>query len=260
MKIWLNGAILDADSAAISPTDRGFTLGDGVFETMQARNGAPLRLDAHLARLRRGAGLIGLPLPRLDYAGALLATLEANGLRDAALRLTLSRGPAPRGVLPPAEPTPTVLISAGPLPDLTPVRLVLAKVTRRNEFSPLSCIKSLNYLDSILARQEAAARGADDALMLNTQGRIAETTMANVFLVLNGNLVTPPLSDGALPGIMRAEVLKAGAVEQAILPADIARAREIFITTSLGIRSVDEVEGRPLGDFTIAARMRAAIG
>lgn len=260
MKIWLNGSIEDADRAGISPADRGFTLGDGVFETLQVRDGAALRLDAHLARLRRGASVIGLSLPRMDYAGAVAATLEANGLREAALRLTLTRGPAPRGVLPPANPTPTLLISAGSLPELTPVRLVLARVTRRNEFSPLASIKSLNYLDSILARQEAAARGADDAVMLNTQGRLAETTMANLFLVMNDALVTPPVRDGALPGIMRAEVLRAGAEERSLLPGDMAGAREVFITTSLGIRSVDEVEGRPLGDFTVATRMRAAIG
>lgn len=260
MKVWLNGLVLEGDMARIAPSDRGFTLGDGIFETIKAMGGTPLRLDAHLARLRRGASLIGMPLPRVDFAAALAETLAANDLADGALRLTLSRGPAPRGVLPPREPQTTLLITAGPLPPTGPIRLVIARVTRRNEFSPLCGIKSLNYLDNILARQEAAGRGADDALLLNTQGRIAETSTANIFVVKDGALVTPPLKDGALPGILRAELLKLGAVEQPLVPADIARAREMFVTTSLGIRSVDEVEERPLGDFSVAQDMRAKLG
>ncbi|MEW6256017.1 MAG: aminotransferase class IV [Pseudomonadota bacterium] len=260
MQVWLNGTLQDAEAARIAPTDRGFTLGDGLFETIKARDGAPLRLEAHLARLRRGAGLLALPVPRVDFVAALGETLAANGLSDGVLRLTLSRGPAPRGVLPPKEPEPSLLITAGPLPPDGPVRLVVARVTRRNEFSPLCGIKSLNYLDNILARQEAAGRGADDALILNTQGRIAETSMANVFVVKDGALVTPPLKDGALPGILRAELLKRGAVEQPLMPGDLARVKEMFLTTSLGIRSVDEVEARPLGDFSVAQEMRALLG
>lgn len=260
MKVWLNGTLQDAEAARIAPTDRGFTLGDGLFETIKARDGAPLRLEAHLARLRRGAGFLALPVPRIDFAAALSETLAANGLSDGVLRLTLSRGPAPRGVLPPKEPEPSLLITAGSLPPDGPVRLVVARVTRRNEFSPLCGIKSLNYLDNILARQEAAGRGADDALILNTQGRIAETSMANVFVVKDGALVTPPLKDGALPGILRAELLKLGAIEQPLVPGDLARVKEMFLTTSLGIRSVDEVEARPLGDFSVAQEMRAKLG
>lgn len=260
MKIWVNGTLQDAQAPSIVANDRGFTLGDGLFETLQARGGAVLRMDAHIMRLRRGAGLIGLPLPRVDFARAFSDVLSANGMHDAALRLTVTRGPAPRGVLPPEQTKPTIVISASDLPAKTPVRLVVAQGTRRNELSPLSNIKSLNYLDSILARQEAASRGVDDALMLNTQGRIAETSMANVFVVKDGTLITPPLREGALPGVMRAEILKHGAVEHPILPGDLARVREMFITTALGIRSVDEVETRPLGDFSVARQMREKLG
>lgn len=260
MKVWLNGALLDADAARIAPDDRGFTLADGLFETLQARGGAVLRLEAHLARLRRGASLLGLPLPRLDYGQILADTLAANGLADGVLRLTLSRGRGARGVLPPAESTPTVLVTGAPLPPLSSVRLVIARVTRRNEFSPLSGIKSLNYLDNILARQEAAGRGADDAVLLNTQGRIAETSMANVFVVKDGALLTPPVGDGALPGVMRAELLKLGAVERMLSPEDLMASREMFLTTSLGIRSVEEIEGRPLEDFSVAREMREKVG
>lgn len=260
MKVWLNGALLDAQAARIAPDDRGFTLGDGVFETLRAVDGGVARLDAHLARMRRGAALLGLPVPRVDYEQALRETLTANGLSEGALRLTLTRGPAPRGVLPPKDPAPTLLITAGALPPATPVRLVIARITRRNEFSPLSGIKSLAYLDNILARQEAEARGADDALLLNTQGRVAETSTANVFVVKDGVLITPPLQDGALPGILRAELLRLGAVEQSLVPEDLARVAEMFLTTSLGIRSVAEMEARPLGECSVAREMRARLG
>lgn len=260
MKIWLNGTLVDAEAPCISASDRGFTLGDGLFETLQARGGAVLRLDAHLARLRRGAGLIGLHLPRIDYSLVFQDVLSANSLLDAALRLTVTRGPAPRGVLPPALAKPTMVISVSELPPTANVRLVVAQTTRRNEFSPLSGIKSLSYLDNILARQEAASRGVDDALMLNTQARIAETSMANVFVVKDGSVMTPPLHEGALPGVMRAEVLKLGAIEHPIVPGDLAKAQELFITTSLGIRSVEEVETRPLGDFSVARQLREKLG
>ncbi|MEP9378974.1 aminotransferase class IV [Aquabacter sp. CN5-332] len=261
MKVWLNGAVLDADAACIAPGDRGFTLGDGLFETMQARDGVVLRLDAHLARLARSAAVIDLNLPAVDFPAALAATLAANGLASGVLRLTVTRGSGPRGVLPPAAPVPTVLITAAPLAaPAPPARLVIAQITRRNEFSPLSGIKSLNYLDNILARQEAAARGADDAVLLNTQGRVAETTIANLFVVCGGEMLTPPLGEGSLPGVMRAEVLRLGAVERALMPEDLVRAEEIFLTSSLGIRSVGEMEGRSLSDFATADAMRAKLG
>ncbi|WP_127089805.1 aminotransferase class IV [Aquabacter cavernae] len=260
MRVWLNGTLLGAEAARIAPEDRGFTLGDGLFETIRAVDGAPVRLDAHLSRLWRGASILGLPVPHLDFDGVMRATLAANRLSEGALRLTLTRGPAPRGVLPPSDPAPTLLITAGPLPPMTALRLVIAQVTRRNEFSPLSGIKSLNYLDNILARQEAAERGADDALLLNTQGRIAETSTANVFVVREGRLMTPPLMDGALPGVLRAEILRLGAVEQPLTPDDLAQAQEMFVTTSLGIRSVVEVENRPLNEGIVVQEMRAKLG
>ncbi|TCT03294.1 aminotransferase class IV [Aquabacter spiritensis] len=259
MKVWLNGEILDADTARIAPDDRGLTLGDGLFETLQARAGTPLRLAAHRDRLARGAALLDLPLPELDLHAALCATLAANGLSDGALRLTVTRGSGARGVLPPAAPTPTVLITAGPLPPRDPVRLVLATVTRRNEMSPLSKIKSLNYLDNILARQEAERRGAHDALLLNTQGQIAESSMATLFVVRDGALLTPPVSDGALPGILRAELLQAGAIERSLRPEDVAAADEIFLTTSLGLRAVVAFEEGAHAPGPVAAALSAAL-
>ncbi|MDI4658763.1 aminotransferase class IV, partial [Xanthobacter autotrophicus] len=109
MKLWLGTGLVEEDEARLSPFDRGFTLGDGLFETMRVREGAVLRLEAHLPRLTAGAGVLGLPLPSLDLAAALAATAAANALAEGVLRLTLSRGTGPRGVLPPAEPNPTLV-------------------------------------------------------------------------------------------------------------------------------------------------------
>lgn len=251
MKIYLNGIITLASEARIDPADRGFTLSDGLFETLRVRAGQPLRLAAHLSRLRDGASVLGLPVPLADeaLAEALTATAAANGLTEAVLRLTLTRGPAPRGLLPPDPPTPTLLITAAPPPPPAgPLRAIVATMTRRNEHSPLSRCKSLAILDNVLARREAAERGAEDAILLNSAGRLAETTISNLFLVINGQVLTPSLAEGALPGVMRAEVIAlTGASETLLDPGELLRADEAFVTNALGIRPLLAVNGRAVG-------------
>jgi len=252
VKVYLNGDMAAADGALVRADDRGLTLGDGLFETLRVRGGDVLRRDAHLARLRAGMGVLSLDgAPGdADLARALDETAAANEIQDGVLRLTLTRGPGRRGVLPPDDPRPTVLITAAALPgaDPAPQRAVIARVTRRNEHSPLSQCKCLNYLDNILARQEAETGGADEALLLNTAGRLAEASAANLFLVLDGALVTPPLADGALPGVMRADVIaQAGGRERSLAPDDLGRASEAFLTNSLGIRPLVSVDGAPIG-------------
>ncbi len=250
MVAWLNGTLTEAPR--LDAADRGFTLGDGVFETIRAADGRPCRLAAHLARLRTGAGLLGLELAVDDdaLAAAMAALLVASGLADAALRLTVSRGPAPRGLLPPAETHPTMLITAGPLPPpAPPARLVVATVTRRNEHSPLARIKSLNALDNILARREAAARGADEAVLLNTAGRVAETTIATLFALVDGTVVTPPVAEGALPGIARGAILAAMPVtERRLTLAELGGAEATVLSNSLGLRRVASLDGAALAD------------
>lgn len=249
-KLWLNGALIDATTARINPADRGFTLGDGLFETIRLESGHPLHFPRHMARLRHGASVLRIELPCAEHEllQAIINLAATNHLQEAAARLTLTRGPAPRGVLPTATTHPTVLITTAPLPPpQPPARLITATITRRNETSPLSRIKSLNYGDSILARQEAAARGADDALLLNTQGFLAEATAANVFLSIAGQLITPPIPDGALPGIRRALLLESGTpVERRITAADLARAQSGFLANALGLRQIASVDGRAL--------------
>ena len=251
MMLWLNGALAEESLARIDPTDRGFTLGDGLFETIRRQGGRILHLDRHLARLRHGAGFLGIPLTWQDgaLAAGAAALIEADRLGDAVLRLTLTRGPGQRGILPPAEPRPTLLITAAALPaPMPPARAIIATVTRRNEASPLSRFKTLNYLDNIIARGEALRRGADDAILLNTQGRVAEASVANVFALHGGRLLTPPVEDGALPGIMRGLLIeRCGAVEAPLVPADLAAADAVFLSSSLGLRPVLTIDGYAIG-------------
>ncbi|MEQ8508100.1 MAG: aminotransferase class IV [Rhodospirillaceae bacterium] len=252
MIIDLNGTLQNADSARIDPADRGFTLGDGVFETIRVRGGKPNRIEAHLARLREGAGTLGItmPTPDVGIVKRLAGVLEANDLSDAVVRLTLSQGPGPRGLLPPDPGFPTLMISAAPLPPPGgPVTAIIALTTRRNEHSPLSRIKSLSYLDSVIARREAESYGADDALLMNSEGRLAESTISNLFLMINGAILTPPVSEGALPGVMRADILaRFRGEEQPLTPDDLSRAEEAFLTNALGIRPLVAVAGQPIGD------------
>jgi len=266
--IYINGVIERQSEARIDPADRGFTLGDGLFETLRAYRGRPFRLADHLERLARAAAEIDLPLP-LDapaIAAAVTEVLAANRLqdRDAAIRITLSRGTGPRGLAPPADPRPTLVISAvayAPLPELCSATLV---GIRRNEGSPLSRMKSLAAMDNVLAAGEAAKRGAEEAILLNNGGRVACGARANLFALIDDRLVTPPISDGVLPGIARLVVLDLAAAlhvaveETALLPADLDRAREILLTNSLfEIRSVGRFDGRELGTDVIGAKLRA---
>lgn len=252
MILWLDGALVPAEAARIDPADRGLLLGDGLFETMRARDGAVLRLEAHLARLRAGTEVLRLDLP---YSAEMMTeaiglTLQANGLENAVLRLTVTRGAGGRGLPPLSGLRPTVLIAASPLP--TPpeaARAVIARGVRRNAHSPQARIKSLNRLDDVLARMEAVERGADDALLLNTDGRLAEATASNLFVVLDEALVTPPVSDGALPGTVREALLRAhGAEERSLSPEDFSRAGEAFLTNALGVRPLVAVEDQPIGN------------
>ena len=158
-KIHLNGRLVDACEARIDPADRGLLLADGLFETLRAYDGRLFCLNAHLARLAAGAAVLGLPAPPLpEIAVAARDTLAANGLADASIRITLTRGAGPRGLLPPTGVTPTLMVAAYPLPSSLPTAMsaCLASI-RRNEQSPLSRIKSLAYLENILALGEAAA-------------------------------------------------------------------------------------------------------
>jgi branched-chain amino acid aminotransferase len=259
--IHLNGKLVDAAAARIEPADRGLLLGDGLFETLRVYDGRAFRLDRHLARLAASAELLDLPLPAAGkIAAAVGETLAANGHRRASLRITLTRGPGPRGLLPPAEVSPTLMIASYALGDTGPASFSACLVgIRRNEHSPLSRIKSLAYLDNVLALREAAAAGCDEALLLNTAGRPAAGSRSNLFLVLAGVLVTPPASEGLLPGIARetiVELAKAAGIPVLEAPLglrDLETASEAFISNSvIELRPLRLLAGRTLEAGPIA--------
>lgn len=267
--IHLNGRLMDAASARIDPADRGLLLADGLFETLRAYDGRPFALQAHLARLSDGAASIDLPMPPMaEIAAAVAETLQANGHREASVRITLTRGPGPRGLLPPREPKPTWMVATNPVADSGSAPWTAKIVsTRRNEHSPLSRLKSLAYLDNVLALKEAAASGADEALMLNTAGRLAGGSRSNLFLILSGVLVTPPPSEGVLPGIARRQVLDiavAAGMEAREAPLsieDIELASEAFVSNSLiEVKPLASLNGELLAPGSVAAKLARLYG
>lgn len=262
----LNGELHSAGTPALPPDDRGLALGDGAFETIAVRGGRPLRLPAHLDRLAEALAILAIaPAPaREATAAAVTAVIDANALAEGVVRLMVTRGAAPRGLAPPPECRPNVVATAGAgLPSGAPVHAVVATRVRRNEHSPLSGVKSLSYADNVLARMEAAAAGADDAVLLNTAGRVAEATAANVFAVRRGRVLTPPLADGCLPGVARRVLLAAlPAVEHPLTPDDLRTAEEVFLTASTGARPVLSLDGHPIAAGRpggVAARAQAIL-
>ncbi len=258
--VWLNGALVASAAARIDPADRGLLLGDGLFETLRVAQGTPRHAARHLSRLREGAALLRLDLPEADVlCEAFAAMIAAHQLTDCVLRLTVTRGPGPRGVLPARPQRPTVMVTAAPLPPPAgPASVIIARTITR-EISPLSRVKSLNYLPSILARIEAQERCADDALLLNPNGTVAEASAANVFLRRGGVWLTPPLEDGALPGIRRAVLLEAGLLREATLPPEwLFETEALCLGNALSLRAINTVEGQAVGndsaDFAAANR------
>ena len=251
---------------AIAPDDRGFTLGDGLFETVLAEDGVLDLWSEHVERMKRGCATLGLPAPEEAHlrAGA-LAALEAAGLTRAraAVRLSWTAGRGGRGLERPGSPLPrlSVLAMAAPAPT-GPARLVTASV-RRNETSPVSRLKTLSYLDQVLARREAAAAGADEALMLNGAGQIACAAAANIFWLATGVLHTPALDCGVLDGVMRARVIArspVAVVETRAPLSALAEAEAVFITNSLiGLRAVTAIDGRPIGGEATVSDLRNSV-
>ena len=259
--VWVDGRRLPSDGAHISARDRGFTLADGVFETMKARGGRVFRLDRHLARLEGALRTLSIPVPS-EVREWVDAALQAAHAPDASVRITVSRGVAAGGVPPQAESIPTVVITVAPPPAFGSAIYdvgLRARVAsgRRNEFAMTAGLKTLAYIDSVAAMIEARNAGADEVLFLDTQGHCSEASASNLFAVVNGRLLTPPISCAALPGITRAAVIElAGTLDRPVdeQPIDmraLLTASEAFLTSSLrGIAPLVEVDGQPLGDGT----------
>jgi branched-chain amino acid aminotransferase len=252
-------------SQTVSVEDRGFTLGDGVFDTALARDGAIFARARHVDRLLLAAHSLGIAVSRDAIETAIDAALTAE---PAIIRTTVTRGTAARGLWPASAGAPTVVVTTAPWsPALVgqPARLITA-TGRRNEFSPTANLKTLGYLDHILAAREAAEAGVDDALILNTRGRVCCSTIANVFVLIAGRLITPSLNEGCLPGIMRALVIEAAphfglAVEERPLaPQALAGADAVFLTNSVRfLRPVTALDGVPLAQGDLAALLAALL-
>lgn len=245
----LNRTLLPVDEAGITPADRGFLLGDGLFETMRVSNGEVPLLDRHYQRLRQGCALLRLPPPALeDMRHDCHTLLEACTLHEGSIRFTLSRGPGPRGLTPPQTPQPTQLLTASPPPRTAPAPVrVRISTHRRNALSPLCQVKSLSVLPAILARLEAQEQGADDALMLNHHGSVTEASAAT-FLAHDGTqLITPPLHDGVLPGISRARLLEAGHCNERSLTNDaLTTLPAAWLVTALSLTPIIAIDDHPL--------------
>ena len=271
--VWVNGRLLPADGAHLSAFDRGFQLGDGVFETLRVRASHPTELAEHVARLRRSANGLDIALPTdLDaqLAHGIDDLLAANGLDgrdgDASVRITISRGAyRERGLLPVGESVPaTIAIQAWPVKAAPAAHLerglhVVASAVRRDPANPLVSLKTTSRADYVYARLEARRAGADDAIFVTTNGYLSEGTTANIFLVrvaADGvrELATPSLDCAILPGTTRSWLLVWGArvglraVEGRLTRDDLAGADEAFLSSSVaGILPVTRFEGRPIG-------------
>jgi len=259
--VYINGKLVPRREASISAFDRGFLYGYGIFETMRSYNGRVFRLDQHLSRLMLSSEQLALDreLDTSQLERAVYDTLKANNLSDARIRLTVSAGEGERGITPSASASSTVMIVAEELvlPSTESYEEGIHAVTvatRRNSHSVLSRTKSMCYLDSLIAKHEAAAAGADEAILLNEMGLVAECSTSNIFLVVGRRLVTPALDSGVLPGITRGVVLELASgmditVEERGVPADeLLTADEAFITNSIvEILPVSRIDGRVVG-------------
>jgi len=256
-------------SAGVPLSDRGLLLGDGLFETLLALDGVLQAPHEHLARMARGCAVLGLPLPDSTQALRLMqAAIADEGLERgrAAVRLTYTAGSGGRGLVRPQDPSPSLFATAASsaLPT-APGRLALARVLR-NPSSPTAHHKTLAYLDNVLARREALAMGADEAVMCNTDGHLACAAAANLFWIEGGVLMTPDLACGVLPGLMRARVLAAaGALGQAVQvvkigPEALDGAGAIFLTNSLnGLWLISHWQGQPVKTDPLAMQILQAL-
>ena len=262
MKIYIDGQFYDKDAAKISVFDHGLLYGDGVFEGIRFYQGRVFRLTDHIRRLFNSAAAIALKIPATarELEEAVLETIRQNELRDGYVRLVVTRGVGDLGLNPLLCPRPTIFIIASKI-TLYPAEYyekglcVVTCATRRIPHGALSpMVKSLNYLNNVLAKLESIQAGAGEGLMLNEQGYVAECTGDNVFIVKDGALFTPPVSSGALAGVTRAVVFEISREmeipisEPQITRYDIYTADECFLTgTAAEVIPVATLDGRTIG-------------
>ena len=277
--VYLNGKMISEAKAAVSIEDRGFRYGDGLFETMRAYNGQVFRLRRHVERLVESASVLGIELEHIlsdslahpsksaeslrsavvrEISETVEKVVAVNGIGEGAVRIILTRGTG-GGFDVTDELRSNLIVTArpfNPLPEerlRVGVRAIISNI-RRNTFSPVPRVKSLNFLESVLVRQEARRAGVDEGLMLDTEGHLVEGSVSNLFFVKEGALHTPPTSCPILPGITREAVMALASersipcFERAMLPEEVPDMEEAFTTSTLReVMPLVEINGHPVG-------------
>ncbi|MET0728444.1 MAG: aminotransferase class IV [Acidimicrobiales bacterium] len=248
-RVWLNGSVVRAAEATVSVFDHGLTVGDGVFETLKAQHGVPFAPRRHLARLRRSAASLGLAVPYDDdqLRAAMAAVLATDDLALARVRITLTGGVSPLGS-DRGEGDPTLVVAVAPLAPPAPSTAVCIVRWTRNEQGALAGIKSTSYADNVIALAAAKQQGCTEGVFATTRGTLCEGTGTNVFVAVDGRLVTPPLTSGCLAGVTRELVLEVtDAVEEDVPMEVFLAAQEVFLTsTGRDVQAVSRVGDRVL--------------
>jgi branched-chain amino acid aminotransferase len=248
VRIWLDGGLQDIDSARVSVLDHGLTVGDGIFETIKAADGRPFALTRHLDRLTRSARGLGLPDPDHDeIRRACAAVLEANPMPLGRLRLTYTGGHGPLGSDRGDRGT-TLVVALGETTRRPDSTAVITVPWTRNERGALAGLKTTSYAENVVALARAREHDASEALFANTVGQLCEGTGSNVFVVLDGEIHTPPLASGCLAGITRALTVEWTGAKETGLPLDVLeRAEEVFLTSTLrDVQAVHRIDAREL--------------
>ncbi len=269
MRVWVNGSLLDdPEGPAVSVTDHGFTVGDGVFEAVKVVGGTPFALTRHLARLGRSAKGLGLPTPDLEEVRrGVAAVLEDWSPATGRIRVTYTAGPAPMGSGRADAGGPTLVVALGPLSPRPPENRVVTVPWPRNERGALAGLKTTSYAENVVALAYAHERGASEAVFANLAGHLCEGTGSNVFYVVGGELRTPTLASGCLAGVTRDLLVEWCGAREVDEPVEVAEgADEVFLaSTTRDVAPVTSWDGRRLaapGPVTAAAletwRERAA--
>ena len=261
--VYIDGELVPKSQAKISVFDHGFLYGDGVFESILVTNGVAFKLKEHIDRLYDSAKAICLDIPmsKEEMIKTVADVVRANGFKDAYIRLIVTRGVGDLGLDPRKCRRPTIVIIVDKIKLYEEEALskgltaIISSVRRDRVDATTHEVKSMNYLNNILAKLEANAVGADEAIMLDDRGFVSEGTADNIFIVKNGVIYTPPRTCGILPGITRARVMKLAeelgykVVEKDITPVELLTADEVFLTgTAASIVPVTKIAGRVVGD------------
>jgi branched-chain amino acid aminotransferase len=260
--VYVNGELFEEAEATVSVFDHGLVVGDGVFETILLHRGVGFTLSRHLERLERSAAGLGIKAPaRTVLEDAVAATVEAAAQLSGRIRITLTAGHGPLGSGREGG-KPTLVVAIGPLGEVHELANVATVPFKRNEFGALTGLKTTSYGENALALAKAAELGADEAIFSNTSGMLCEGTGSNVFVVLDGELVTPPLASGCLGGITRELVLESGSGREEAIPFEdfsAERIDEAFLTSTLrGVQSIAIIDGAALRAVPGPQSLRAA--